>query len=477
MSSLESILASLDEGANEPVYLVAGDLMLAEPLGRKLADAIAVRGDARVEVVRRPPRLGDLLGDLRTYSLFAGCRVMLVVESALLADRRAAAALLDEVTEVLPISAVDAELDRKERAAAGRLLQVFRLFEIDPYAGAPNEVVARLPAWAFEGGGARQRKRTKAKVEELRTETARLLEMARLAGLQGSAESDLSELAEVLENGLPAGHALVLVESSVAKDHPLVANLVRRRAVLGAGQVEKPRRGGWQGVDSLARQLEEETGSPIAPDALAELTLRTLRQKDDRSGRAEADSTAKFAAEYRKLASLAPGETIRLDSVISVVEDRGSENDDVWKILDAIGEGKAAEALKRIDRHLVASPNPEGDRFRLLGLLAGFCRQLTAVSGVMRLHDVPRGVSSYPKFKSSYAPRLQSELAAGGENPLKELHPYRLHKVYLAASRLPDAVVSDLQWRVLETELRLKGESRDAEAALALLITELSTAA
>jgi DNA polymerase-3 subunit delta len=476
-TTLDSILASLEGGGDEPVYLISGNLVLSEPAGRKLAEALAARGGAEVEVARRPTRLGELLGDLRTYSLFAGCRVMLVVESALLADRSAAAALVDEVVEVLPTSTSDAELDRRERAAAGRLLQVLRLFELDPYAGAPGEIIARLPAWALEGAPKKgRRKRAKGKVEELRGEMARLLEMARLAGLQGTAESDLAELSELLENGLPAGHALVLVESAVSDEHPIVEALRRRRVVLEVGQVESSRRGGWQGVDALSRQLSEETGVTVAPDALDELARRTLRQQDGgRSPRAEADSTARFAAEYRKLASLVGKGRIGVDVVRATVDDRGDE--DVWKILDAIGAGRAGEALKRIDRYQAAAEDETASRFALFGLIAGFCRQLTAIEGVMRLHGVPGGVGNYNQFKSSLAPRLQAELEGGGDNPLKGLHPFRLHRAYLAASRLPSDVVARLPWRVLETELRLKGESRDAQSALALLVTELATAA
>jgi DNA polymerase-3 subunit delta len=474
-TSLESILASLKQGGNEPVYVVTGNLVLAEPAAKKLADALAARGDADVEVIRRPPRLGDLLGDLRTFSLFAGCRVMLVVESALLADRKAAASLIDEIAEALPLSQGEAELDRKERAAAGRLLQVLRLFEIDPYAGAPAEILVRLPEWALQGGAAKGRKRAKAKVDELRTQMARLLEMARLAGLSGSAESDLAELAEILENGLPAGHALVLAESSVSSDHPIVEALGRRKAVLVLGQVESARGGGWTGLDALAVELGEDTGVGIARNALGELARRTLRQQEGgRSTRAEDDSTARFAAEYRKLAGITGKGQVTMALVESEVDDRGQE--DVWKILDAIGAGQAADALHRIDRYLAAAEDERSARFSLFGLVAGFCRQLTAIVGVMRLHGVPAGVSNYNRFKSSLAPQLQAPLSGGGDNPLSGLHPYRLHRAYLAASRMPEAVVSRLPWRVLETELRLKGESRDAQSALVLLISELATA-
>jgi hypothetical protein len=54
------------------------------------------------------------------------------------------------------------------------------------------------------------------------------------------------------------------------------------------------------------------------------------------------------------------------------------------------------------------------------------------------------------------------------------LHPFRLHRVYLAASRFEAATLMRLPARVLETELRIKGESGEAEAAIYELIAELA---
>lgn len=474
-SSLESLLESLEEGPNEPVYLVSGNPVLAEPAAQRLAERLAARGDAQVEIVHRPTRLADLLGDLRTFSLFAGCRVILVVESALFADRRAAAALLDQAIECLPIGAEDAELDRSERAAAGRLLQVLRLFDLDPYGGAPGEVLAALPGWVLEGGQAKgRRKRTKAKVEELRGGLAPLLEKARRAGLSGSAESDVAEIGTILQDGLPPGHALVMAESAVAEDHPLVVRLRERGAAIELGEVESTRQGDWSGLEALAEELTGQTGVGIARAALVELAHRTLKQGDGgRSPRAEVDSSARFAAEYRKVAGLVGEGGIRIEHVRELVEDRGQE--DIFKILDAIGAGRAAEALRRVDRYLAASADERSAQFAVFGMVASFCRQLTAVTSAMRLAGVSSGVTNYGRFKSSLAPRLQGDLD-GSESPLRGLHPFRLHRVYLAASRLPEELVADLPWRVLETERRMKGESRDARSALDLLVSRLATA-
>lgn len=474
-ASLESLLEGLEEGPNQPVYLISGNPVLAEPAARRLADRLAERGDGEVEVVRRPTKLSDLLGDLRTFSLFAGCRVILVVESALFADRGAAAALIDQVADSLPVSAEDAEMDRGERTAAGRLLQVLKLFELDPYGGAPADVLSALPPWVLEGARVKgRRKRSKAKVEELRESLTPLLEKARRAGLTGSAESDLAEVGAILDDGLPPGHALVMAESAVASGHPLVERLRERGAEVDLGEVESSRRGDWSGLEALAEELAGQTGVGIDRDALEELARRTLKQEDEsRPSRAGVDSSARFAAEYRKVAGIVGEGRIRLENVRETVEDLGQE--DVWKILDAIGAGRADEALRRVDRYLAASSDERSAQFQVFGLVASFCQQLTAVASAIRVAGVATGVSNYGRFKSSLAPRLQGDLA-GSASPLQGVHPFRLHRVYLAASRIPDEVLGDLPWRVLETELRMKGESRDSRSALDLLVTRLATA-
>jgi DNA polymerase-3 subunit delta len=479
-ATIDSLLADLGSGPPQPVYLVSGNPVLAEPAARRLAEAIAAAGGAQVDVVRRPGRLGDLLGDLRTFSLFAGCRVLLVIESAMLADHRAAAELVDQVLHEAPEQEAspsgEQELTRPERSAAARLLQVLRLFEIDPYDGGAGELVGRLPAWALEGAGGRgRRKRTKAAVAAARERLAALLEAARAAGLRGTAESDLAELGDILENGLPPGHALVLAESSVSSEHPLTVALAKRGALVALGDVEAGRRGDWTGIEALATQLEHQTGVGIDRPALDELARRTLHQLEPgRASRVDAESSGRFAAEYAKLAAIAGERRIDLPMVQEAVEDRGEE--DVWKILDAIGEGRAAEALGRIDRLTAGAADDRAALFGLFGLLAGFCRQLTAVAGAMRATGVEPGVRSYARFKSALAPRLQADTELG-PSPLKGLHPFRLHRAYLAASRIrPEALVA-LPWKVLETELRMKGESRDPATALARLVTELATAA
>ncbi|HWM91461.1 MAG TPA: hypothetical protein VN493_11915 [Thermoanaerobaculia bacterium] len=485
-STVESFLARLGRSGPQ-VCLVHGDLVLAEPAAVRAAEALGIaHGIAHslardhVEVHRHPPSLAPILQDLRTYSLFGGAKVLLAVDTAVFADRNAAAGLIDEAAEVLPLTSPS--LGTRERQAASRLVQALHLFDADPGSGPPDRVLSSLPAWAFEGdrrarGG---RARGKKQVEELRTGLAALLEAAVREEIQGIGEGDLAQLADAVRGGLPDGHVLVLAERSVALDNPVVRLLEERGGVLSVGSVESER-GGWQGLDPIAEELERQTGVGIASDALSELARRTLRQEGEgRKGGGkgiDADSTARLAGEYRKLANLAQGageKRITRKLVEQNVEDRGEE--DVWQLLDAVATGRAAEALDRLRRLLTSAEDPLAARLTFFSLFSSFCRQLTVIRGMMRAARVQPGESNFGRFRDRLAPALQGELPGGGKNPLAGLHPFRLHRAYLAASRLPEPMLARLPSDVLETELQLKGESGEADAALADLVARIATA-
>jgi DNA polymerase III delta subunit len=482
--TVETFLARLCRGSLPQICLVQGDAVLAEPAAQRIAQNLA-QGvglpPESVEVHRRPASLAGLLQDLRTFSLFSPGKVSVAVDSAVFADRSAAAELIDDAAEVVPLADGGVRpLSGRERQAASRLLQALHLFDVDAYAGAPEKALGELPAWVLEGGKARGgRARGKKQVEELRGALGGLLEAARREGLQGMGEGDLTELAEAVRAGLPPGHALVLAESAVAADHPVVKLLGEKGAVLSLGRVEADR-GSWQGLEPLIAELERQTGVGIAPDALTELARRTLRQENDARGRStggvDSDSTGRLAGEYRKLANLvgggADGGRIDRKLVEQTVEDRGEE--DVWQLLDAIAAGRGGEALNRLRRLIGSAEDPLAARLTFFSLFSSFCRQLVAIRGMMRVARVPAAEANFARFKSQYAPALQGEIPIGGKNPLAGLHPYRLHRAYLAASRLPEPFLAKLLSDLLETELQIKGESGEADVALARLVGRLS---
>ena len=476
--SLDKILKSVASGPVHPLYLVSGDLALAEPQAEKIAEALAAKAGCQVQRYRRPA-LAPLLADLRTYSLFSTGKVVLATDTAVLADRNAAADLVDQAAEVLPVDA-DAELGGERREAASRLLQAFRVFGVDPAAGAPEQALASLPDWAFQGGVAyrksRQGKaRTKKDARAIRDGLASLLAAALHAELTGFAQGDLAELEEIVRKGLPSGHALVLAETSVASGHPLIQTLEELGASLALGRVSAGWKGAWQGLEPLLAELARETGVAIAHDAQAELARRTLRQSGDWAQRGvEGDSMSRFAGEYRKLASMAGGGRITRKMVVEAVEDRGEEN--VWEILDALGGGRGDEALGRLRRYLAAADDVTGARLSFFGLLSTFCRHMVAVRGIAQLVGVPLGEPNYKRFEQRMAPALQAQLPDGGKNPLAGLKPFRLYKAYSAASKIPAGELRLLPWRVLETELRIKGDSTEADVALSDLAARLVVA-
>lgn len=473
----DALLGRIAEGRIAPLYLVSGDRVVAQPAAERIARAAAEAIGCEVDSYSRPAELRPVLADLRTLSLFGAGKVALVVESRVLADSRDVGDLVDDAGEVLPLSGK--ELSVEGRRAAGLLLQALRLFEIDPYVATPDAVLAQLPAWTFQGGStyrrkSRNRARGKRQVEELKSGLGELLAAAREAELEGWAETELAELSQLVAGGLPPNHTMILVERSVAADHPLVASIAEVDAWLEMGEVEVSKRGQWEGLSTLAAELERDTGVAIRPDALGELARRTLQREDSRKGGGvKPDSTERLAGEYRKLASLTgPGGVIERALVEEATDDRGEQ--DVWKILDAIGEGSAAEALHRLDRYLAAAEDPMAARLSFFALLAEFARHLTAIAGMARVAKVSRGERNYNRFKSTLAPLLQADRPGLGKNPIGTLHPFRLHRAYLAASRLPAPLLASLPARTLEAELALKGGSRRPRVVLAALVADLA---
>jgi len=472
--SADALVSRIGEGRIEPCYLIHGDRVVAEPVALRLAEAAGAKLGCTPQVHKRPAEIAPFLAELKTYSVVESSKGTVISESAVLAETSAASQLLEEAASALPVQAGEGEPTARERNAALRLFQVLRLFEIDPYAGSTESRIDAIPAWAFGGEG--RRAPAKAKLETIRRELGKLLELGRAAQIQGWAESDVEELAAVVHGGQPAGHVLILSESAVAERHPVVVSLGERGALVSVGRVELDRDNQWQGLAGIAEELSRSTGVGISAHAVEELAKRTLRREKGsgfRGGAADGDTTARFAAEYRKLATVATGGRIERDLVEDVGEDRGQE--DAWGILDAVGAGRAGDALARLGRLLASADDPIAERLSFFSLLSGFARHVTAISGRLREERLAGGEKHYGKFKAQLAPALQRELSDGRVNPLAGLHPFRLHKAYLAASAMPRERLAGLPARVLETELALKGETRVPDAALAALVAELAS--
>jgi DNA polymerase III delta subunit len=464
-------------GGVQPLYLVAGDRPLAEPAALRLAAGLAATLGVEPVPLRHPEDLAGVVQDLRTYSLFATGKIVVAIESGVLADREAAAGLLAAARAELPFTGGPEALVGRARDAALALLRVLRLFDLEGGAEAPERHLARLPDALFGAARSRGRRAAAETGEDPRAALVPLLAAAAAAGLRGVGETEVSLVADLLRDGLPAGHALVLVESAVAEGHPIVETLRSRGALLEAGWLEAERGGRVAGLDRLVVELQRETGARIDREAAQELARRTLRSAGRRGGEGEidADSTERFGAEFRKLAALSGEAPIAAGLVRDQVEDRGEE--DVWQILDAVATGEAGTALARLERRLAGAEDPALERLAVFGLLAAFARQVVALRGAARATGVRGGEASYPRFKAALAPELQGAIDGIAKNPLAGIHPFRLHRVYLAASRFAGEDLERLPAEVLETERRMKGDSGDAGAALAGLLLRLAAPA
>ena len=282
--TVEQIATQIAEGRLGPFYLVVGDRVLAEPAAIRIGEELASKVGCEVEVYRRPAELAPLLADLKTYSLFAPAKVVVGVETAVLADAAAAAGLIDEALEACPISVAEGEgLAEPQRRSASRLLQTLRLFQLESVTGSSSEIIDGLPDSALQGAvksGGRRRRRGRKQIEEARQHLVGLLDAARAVDLKGWAETELGELADIAQRGLPEGHSLVLAESTADASHPLVRILSAAGRYAAVGHVEAAKGGGWEGLDLLAAELSQETGVTIAPAALQELARRTIQRRE-----------------------------------------------------------------------------------------------------------------------------------------------------------------------------------------------------
>ncbi len=392
--------------------------------------------------------------------------MVVAIDTAILADKAAAASLIDTAVDD-PVSDPTDDLNRRQRWGATRLYTALKMFGIDPFVGTAQDVIAGLPDSALKGASGRI---GAARVNERREQLALLLEAAREQDVEAYTEAVGERLVEVLEKGFPEKHHLILVESTVAEDHPLVEQLEQRDAVIRVGEISADRSGAWAGVDKLARTLAQETGVEVEPAALRALAERTLKRRArDRTGAVDEASAERFAAEYRKLAGLAEG-MIGRELVEGNVADRGDQ--DVFQILDAVGQGDVRTALQRYTRYQDAAEDPIASRLGFLSQLATFCRHLLWVDVRLQETGIERGVA-YPQFKQ----RLASKLAAkDGVGELAGIHAFRLHKAYLAAGRLRPGQAARLPAKVLLAEQRIKGESRSPDLALEVLVAEVCAA-
>ncbi len=422
-----------------------------------------------------PEFLESAVVDLRTASLFAGGKLHLLIETGVLETPLAPEELLSQALSGLESGQVSTASSESTRQAALVLLRMLRLLGISWDGEAPDRVIDRIPDSVWGAYRRLSGRSVSSSQEAARSKLRSLLEMALQEGLRGLSENAAGMVFDLVQDGLPRGHWLVLVESRGDLRHPLAMALRARGALVEVGQVElDTKRSGLAGFRPLLERLERESGVVMAPEAAEELLRRTVRFKTEpwsgASALVDPDSLQRLESEYRKLGSLFPSGELRREDVAQWVVDRGEEGAFEW--LDALAEGRTEEALERVERRLSGAAEPGGERLRLLSQLAGLVRQVWAVSSVARRVGVPLRPESFGRFRDRIYPRLLEPVPELGSSPLAGSKPFPLYRAFCLACRLPEGLLERLPARLWRSERRLRGESEAPELELASFVAE-----
>lgn len=420
-----------------------------------------------------PERLESAIADLRTAALFGGGKVHLFVETGLLEAPLSPAELLEQA---LRSETAGSEKGEDRRQAALALLRLLRILGIEVENREPTEVIQQIPEATWRAFLASATKGASRMVREAaESALAELLAFAQREGLRGLSEDPAGMVLDLLRDGLPTGHWLVLVESQGSLDHPIAATLRSRGALVEIGKIQlNAKRESWSALGPFLERLERETGVVLAREAVEELIRRTLRFEPESLGVVDSDSLERLEAEYRKLAALDPTGEVRREEVREWVLDRGEEGGFEW--LDALVEGRPAEALARLERRLAVAEEPMGERLRLLAQWAGFVRQVWAVGAVAQKLGIPLRPENYVRFRDRIYPRLVEPIPELGFSLLSRSKPYPLYRAFLLACKLPLSSLEALPGRLWQSERRLRGDSEVPEVELASLLGEWAEA-
>jgi DNA polymerase III delta subunit len=143
--------------------------------------------------------------------------------------------------------------------------------------------------------------------------------------------------------------------------------------------------------------------------------------------------------------------------------------EDVFKLLDALGRKDLGEALRLLRRFLRRDPNA---CFEILYRLVGEVRRLLLMRALLdERHLGARGVGDYNSFKMQVQPRLAKELPPALAAVVKKTHAFPLHQALTRAKAFDPAQLRELVRGLAEADAQLKvggAEARDVLEALCL---------
>ncbi len=340
---------------------------------------------------------------------------------------------------MLPVDGGAASSPARRATPRLRLLQILRLYDLDPAAGAPERALGRrFPDGLLSDGkgeGCRRGAAPPTRAAPRRGGRGGPARHGRERGLAGRRPAARRPAAAATSWSWSRAQSPTGIRWSKRSSGAAVLEAGRSRLGEGSGAYRGPRR--RSPTSSSARP-----GSRLRTDAASRARAAHAAAARIGIGRGrgsvDADSTARFSAEYRKLASLVRRREAST-SLDRARQRRGSRRG--GGLADprrARRRARRDEALAKIRRRVAGAEDPLAER---LYVLRPPLRIRAAGRWPWRERSRQRALgaarASFETFKNRVAPALQKALTEAGLGALAKLHPFRLHKAYLAAARFP----------------------------------------
>jgi len=442
---LSSLLQHTTKEQAAQFYVVFGERFLCQQIAGELLNAllpdekerqqglIAIDGDQENPL--------ETLNLLRTYSLFGGKRVIKVSDSKLFFSKSIAKSLWDK--------ALQAFQEKKETAAGRYLGQFLALFPSADEAASPLEELVSLPpsSWQEIFGFA--------KPQNLDW----LQEMPSPALPSGKNKGDpAQQYIDVLEQGLPQGHILLLLSETVDKRTRLFTFAKKTGIVIDAtvdSGASKAARQDQQGViAALIDDTLEKFGKTIAANVRQALLERVGFQP------------VAAVMETEKLALFA-GDADRITAEhLEAISCRSKE--------DALFELTEAIAATRCDHSFLLMKRLQQGGMHPLAIVAGLRNFFRKLLLARSLQDSTRGFTrntSYPSFQKNFLPLLQDQFKE--DMASLPTHPYALFSLFKQASSFRSAKLQAILSYLLDAEFRMKSSPLAASAVIDFLLAQI----
>jgi DNA polymerase-3 subunit delta len=417
---LEDVLAEAKAGTVQPLYLLWGEEYLVRRGADELVKLLLPEASAGLNFAvldAASPR--EVAQELATLPLFPGRKVVLVRDPEFLAPKKGRGDALGKAREAWKAG--------KRKEGARRLLALaaragWGADQLDPSAsGAPS-----VEAWKEE-----------LNVDLAEADLVFLKEVATFCKEErvSAPEGDASALLDLLQKGVPKGHALVLAASEVDAKSPLV------KFALDKGQVVERK------VAARHKDFEIE---PLAVEFLKPFKKKLGKGAAEQLKERIGGNVRLLQSELEKLATYAEGPTIESSDVSLLVAHTREE--EYFELSEALQSRGLKSALAYVEDAMGQGTHA----LQLLGAVASVTR------GMLENHErlekyaaggLPR---SFPDFKSRVFPRIEEEAkAAKGKAP----HPYAAFLAMQGAARYKRRELLDALVACAEADLALKSSA------------------